>query len=329
LPERILIVGLGNIGRRHLTVVKEVLPDAGLVILRRPGGDLNGLSGVTLVHDIDAAGAAGIEAAIVANPAPMHVETALALARFGIHPLIEKPLSDGLDGIEELLRTCRRRRLVLQVGYCLRFHPSVRAMKEALDGGRIGRVLGVQAEVGSYLPDWRSGADYRQGVSARSGLGGGVLLELSHEIDLVRWLAGEISSVTALCGRRGDLEIDVEDSADLLLTFESGAVGNIHMDMLQRTAARTCKVIGTDGTLVWDGIKFTARLYRAETESWAVLYDGENDGRDLMYSEQFKHFLACVGSGDTPLVTGEDGRRAVEIVLAAKRSAREGRGVAP
>jgi len=108
-------------------------------------------------------------------------------------------------------------------------------------------------------------------VSARAALGGGALLELSHEIDYVRWLAGEVTAVAAAVGRLGNLEIDVEDSADLMLTFASGARGTVHLDMLQRPATRTCRIVGSEGTLAWDGIRHQVRVHRPGGDGWETL----------------------------------------------------------
>ncbi len=322
-PERLLIVGLGSIGRRHLAVARGLAPEMEVMALRRAGSESDGLAVVT---SLDEALDARPDAVIVANPAALHVATAQAFVKAGKHVLIEKPLSNRLDGIDELLELSHERGTVLQVGYCLRFHPSLIAMKKAVTEGRIGRVLSLRAEAGHYLPDWRPGADYRDGVSARRDLGGGALFELSHEIDLARWLVGEVVSVTSRCGRLSRLEIDTEDYADLLFDFASGACANVHLDMAQRNASRSCTLTGEDGTLHWDGVTYETRLFGAEAGAWEVLCEGNPDP-DIMYREQLRHFLDCISKGGAPSVTGGDGKRAVEIVLAAKHSSQAGRSI--
>jgi len=323
---KVLIIGLGSIGRRHLAAVHHARPDAELIVLRRAGG-LEGVSvpGVRVTHDMAEALDLGPDVAIVAGPASHHVEMAGILARAGVHLLIEKPLSNSLDGIDELLAVAAAGNLVVQVGYCLRFDAALKTLKQALDDGRIGRIIDLQAEVGQYLPDWRPDRDYRDTVSARAELGGGALLELSHEIDLARWLAGDIVSVAAVTGRVSDLDIDVEDTADLLVGFAGGAVGNLHLDMVQRTPVRTCKVVGSEGTLVWDGIARTTLLYETESAESDTLYASGEFDSDMMYHEQFRDFMICVETRARPRVTGEDGKRVVEIVEAARRSAKQGR----
>jgi len=310
-----------------LKVVQAVLPNVRLVVLRRPeskGAD-DVPCGVTVVRHLDEALVLRPDAAIIANPAPYHIATAQALAEAGMHLLIEKPLSVSLDGVEKLVSFCRTKSLVLQVAYCLRFSPSLAALKKLVERGDVGTVLSIEAEVGQYLPDWRPDQDYRQTVSAQAGLGGGALWELSHEIDLVRWIAGDVTTLQAEVKQAGDLEIDVEDTAKLNLTFSNGAEGEVRLDMLQRPAKRFCKVVGSQGCAIWNGIAGETKVMRAGEEEWTVIHVPGGDEPDAMYRQQFRHFIGCIEEGALPLVSGDDGKRVVELVLAAKRSAEQGK----
>ena len=159
-------------------------------------------------------------------------------------------------------------------------------------------------------------------------LGGGALMELCHEIDYVRWLVGEVLEVFARVGRVSDLEIDVDDIAELILEFETGAIGNIHLDMVQRAPTRTCRLIGTEGTLTWDGLTDWVAHYSSATRTWTDLFPAAAQDRNEMYVAELRHFLDCVRSGTTPLVDGIDGRRVLEIALAARQSSSERRAIA-
>jgi len=323
----ILIAGLGSIGRRHLAAVREILPESRLMVLRHQKTDAEEETGVTVIHDMKDALSEGVDLAIVSNPATSHIETAMALAEHGAHLLIEKPLSLDMTGVDILIQTCQRKGVVLQVGYCLRYNPSFKALRIALKEGLIGKPLSLQFVVGQYLPDWRPGVDYRDTVSAREDLGGGVLLELSHEIDLARWLMGEVVSVSAITGRQSSLHIDVEDTADILLEFDNGIIGNLHLDMVQRKPVRTCKVVGSRGSLEWDGIRHRTIMYDEDNVQQKVFNKDGGLDRDILMQEQLVDFLECIETKGKPLVSGEDGKRAVEIVLAAKLSSEEGRTI--
>lgn len=328
---RALLVGLGSIGSRHLANLKLIDPSGFVVVWRRRTPERSAgerpIAADRVVYTLEDALDTSPEVALITSPATQHIETALALARQGVHLFIEKPLSHSLEGVDELLNECRRRGLVLTVGYNFRFYPPLQAMRQALLDGRIGRPVTLRAEAGQYLPDWRPGRDYRQTVSARSDLGGGAVLELSHELDLARWLLGEVVAVSAHLARLSDLEIDVEDTAEILLQFANGAIGNVHLDMVQRVATRTCRIIGTEGTLTWDWTTHQVRLFSAQAGGWTELHPAQELDRNVMYIAELRHFLDCVIGQQTPAVTGEDGRRVLEIALAAKRAAAEGRTV--
>jgi predicted dehydrogenase len=252
---KVLIVGLGSIGLRHLANLRQLQTDAHITVCRTHSQSRNiPPEADSVVFNLDCALASKPTAAIVATPSAFHIATALDLAQEGTHLFIEKPLSHNLDGVDELLELCRRRHLVLFVGYVLRFQRSLQLLRSALQEGKIGRILSLRAEAGQFLPEWRPGSDYRKGVSGRRDLGGGAVLELSHELDYVPWLVGDVQSVSAQIGQLGDLEIDVEDMAEIVLRFRNGAIGSVHLDMLQRPATRTCRIVGTDGTVVWDGL---------------------------------------------------------------------------
>jgi len=327
-PTKFLIVGLGAIGRRHLDVLCGLEGGAQVTVLRRPtGSPADTPDGVRIVHDLDTALEGGIDAAIIASPAPRHVETAQRLAEAGVHVLVEKPLSDTLDGVDGLLETCRERGVVLQVGYCLRFLESQWAFHRALGSGRIGRVLSVEAEVGQYLPDWRPGRDYRQTVSARKALGGGALLELSHEIDYLLWHFGDLEEVKARMDQSGELEIDVEDTVEMMLTFKSGVLGRLHMDMISNPPHRRCQAEGDQGILVWDGMAMETRLFKAEGDAGEILSVADKAEKEDMYQRQFTHFLNCIETGTEPLVAGADGRNVLAVADAARRSAASGEAV--
>jgi predicted dehydrogenase len=321
---KVLIVGLGSIGTRHLTNIKLLSPTAEIVVLRRhssrDGDTPDGLETAHVVHSMDDALETCPDLAIVSNPASVHIQTAMSLAQADVDLFLEKPISDKMTGVDALLRECHERSLILMVGYNLRFCRPLQVLQRAVTDGRIGRVMRIRAEVGQFLPDWRPGADYRQGGSARRELGGGVVLELSHELDYVRWLGGDVRSVSAQLGHLSDLEIDVEDNAEIILEFESGIVGSVHLDMVERVPGRTCRVVGTEGTVVWDGSSNRVRQFLGSVGVWTDLHPAEMVDRNVMYLEEIEHFLECVRTRRRPLITGDDARDVLSIANAAKES---------
>lgn len=321
---RVLIVGLGSIGRRHLSNLRIIQPAAHIVVWHQhTKAKVVAESSVEEVYSLKDALVAKPDVALITNPAPLHIETGLSLAQQNIHLFIEKPLSSTMEGVNELINMCRRRSLTLMVGYNLRFYQPLKMMRQALIDGQIGRPLALRAEVGQYLPDWRPDQDYRESVSAKHALGGGAILELSHELDYVRWLLGEVKTVRARVGRLSDLEIDVEDTVESVLEFKNGAIGSVHLDMVQRPAIRTCRIIGTRGTLMWDGLQHHVQLFSSANNSWTDLHPARKVDRNEMYVAELRHFFDCVRDSKIPLIDGEEGRRVLEIALAIKESSQE------
>ncbi len=329
--ERYLLVSLGSIGRRHLRNLRQLRPEATIAVLRQQAriDDVALPEGANvLFRDIEEAIAFAPAAAIIAGPASAHIPIALRLAVGGVHLFLEKPISDSSDEVESLIDLCRTRELTLMVGYNLRFLPSLNQAKQCLESGLIGDVRMVRAEVGQYLPDWRPGIDYRQSVSARAELGGGVLLELSHELDYLYWFFGIPDFVTARGGRYGDLEIDVEDTVELVMEYACPArLVSVHLDMIQRAPTRQCRFVGTEGTLLWDGLTDRIDLFQAGAGSWETIATQRFEDRNQMYIEELAHFLRCVAQGGQPLINGRNGLDVLSVIQAAKTSMAMSRSV--
>jgi len=328
---KVLVVGLGSIGRRHVRNIKAACEDCVIAVLRQHSkdrnlGDIAGMVSDVFFSEKDAV-CWGPDAVVISNPAPFHISTADVFARHNCHLFIEKPLSVSLKGVDELLCECNSRRLIVMVGYVLRFLSPLQLVKDVLDKGKIGRPLSIYVSVGRFLPEWRPGTDYRKNVSARRDLGGGPVFELSHEIDYARWLIDEVISVSAIIDKVSKLEIDVEDIAEITLRFSNNAIGHVHMDMLDRAGNRGCRIVGEEATLIWNwqNGRHSLQLFSSKSDDWEQLWTPDSIDYNAMFIEQFRHFFNCINTHTEPIVSGNEARRVLEIILAAKRSAEEGR----
>ena len=322
--DRILIVGLGSIGQRHLHLARELFPKADIRVLRhRPPNDLLGDCNGFL-YELDEAILFAPQIAVIANPAPFHLSIAQIMAEQGTHLLVEKPLSSSLEGVTHLMDICRQKKVVLALGYNLRFLESLKELKKLLIEKIIGQALSVRCEIGQYLPLWRPESDYRKSVSAQRDLGGGVLLELSHELDYLRWIFGDVSWVNATLSQQSSLEIDVEDSAFLTLGFHPSAeghqlIGALNLDFIRRDTTRICVVIGEKGTLRWDGVTGKIFLYKAQGDCWEEIFSGQQD-RNESYKSEWENFISAIEKNYPPLVEAYDGMKVLEIIEAARMS---------
>jgi predicted dehydrogenase len=252
--QRALVVGYGSIARRHLDNLRA-LDAAREYIVLRPGGRPDAApAGVRFVSTLRDALAAAPELAVVASPSAAHIESLVPLLQAGVPCYVEKPAVTSLADVERLraLMDARGARPVTLMGCNLRFLPSLRRVRDLVREGAIGQPVRATFQAGQWLPDWRPGRDYRASYSAKVSAGGGVILDLIHEIDAARWIFGEFDQVRALQGRFSSLEIDAEDTACLLLGRKGGPLVSIGLDYVSRQRVRRYEIVGDEGTLSLD-----------------------------------------------------------------------------
>ena len=320
------IVGLGSIGRRHLRLLKNIRPNIEVTLVRSGKGQEYPEEGLAArsVSTIERAIDAGIQAAIISSPSTLHLQQAEQLGKAGVHFLVEKPLSHHSKGVDKFLKEFPEMGIVGLTGYVFRYDQAARGFSEMLNAGAPGHLLHARVECGSYLPDWRPNQDYRSSVSAKSELGGGALLELSHELDYVHWFFGEPESVYAHLHNSGTLGVKPEESVELVLTNKIGLPISVHLDFNRRHITRYCSVHGTAGTLIWDATQKEVNWLPVEGKSEVMSFDY---GPDDMYLRQLVHFMDCIENGTDPVVSLEDGGMVLRLVDAARRSHQTGRKV--
>ena len=257
-----LVIGTGGIARRHMENLRTVFPNGEIGCVSVTGRNLErtDVNANVCFSNLEKGIFWGPELAIIASPATHHLDQAKKLVENKIPVLIEKPLCAQIsDNIDEIKFLSENHQFV-EIGYNLRFLSSSIKMKEILTEQIIGKILHIQVDTGQFLPSWRPEKNYRETVSAQKSLGGGVLLELSHELDYLNWLFGDFKSVFCSLRTTNELDVDVEDMADLLLSSSEGLQINVHLDFLRKKANRICRIIGTEGTLLWDLIADEIKL---------------------------------------------------------------------
>ena len=281
--------------------------------------DLNGT-----LNNIDEAIKFNPDFAVIASPSSNHIEVSTKFAINKIHLFVEKPLSNKSDNVEDFLYLCKKNKILLQVGYNLRYAKSLKFFKKMLQDNIIGKIYSIRCDVGQYLPNWRTDKNYSKLVSAKKDLGGGVLLELSHELDYIRWIFGEIEWVTAYVNKLSDLDIDVEDTAHITLGIKKldntdNKVVNLNMDFYRHDVTRKCLVIGKNGSLKWDFIKGIVQNFDKNKNKWITLYKTKNE-IDETYINQWKDFIININSKKYPLTSGKDGLKVLRTIEAIKTS---------
>jgi predicted dehydrogenase len=329
VPLRALIVGLGSIGRRHARNW-AALGLGPVAVCRQTGTSQPEPLGINAQEfsNLDHAFAERPDVVIVTNPTSLHVQTACQAVQAGAHVFVEKPIGHALDGVADLLNEAKDRQKTIMVGYNLRFHPGLARLRELLQQGAVGRPVSARAEAAEYLPDWHPWEDYRASYSGRADLGGGALLTFSHELDSLCWVLGAPARVAAMATHASSLEIDTEDTADLVLQFPDGPLATVHVDYLRRPPSRSLEIVGEEGVLRWEYAENRVLRYAPDTRQWRVEEGDRRFQRNDMYLAELEHFARCVrGEVERPLIDGAQGAAVLAIALAAKRSSADGRAV--
>lgn len=288
---RAAVIGLGNIAKRHRSNLKQMFPEVAIITMSASGRLPSELvcNSDCIASNIQSIIDYNVDMAIIASPASFHSMHAIPLIEAGIPVLIEKPVSTSIEDAKAIVKAKNEYQVNAGVGYCLKYLSSALFVKKFIESGRAGKTLNANIEIGQYLPDWRPNTDYKQSVSAVKSLGGGALFELSHEIDYAQWLFGKLSVEHAVIRNTGELDIDVEDVADILATSQSGCVVSLHLDFLQRQASRKCKIIFSRGALVWDLIK--NQVLWADETGESVLFSDELWDKNKMYLNMLSDFI--------------------------------------
>jgi predicted dehydrogenase len=323
---RFLIAGLGSIGRRHLRHLVS-LGQKDILLYRTHQSTIpdEELSSYPVETDLKAALAHKPDAVIVSNPTALHLDIAIPAAEAGCHILLEKPISNDLDRLDELQDIVEKKSVNVLIGFQFRYHPGLRKIKEFLSNEEIGRPISFRAHWGEYLPDWHPWEDYRASYSARKNLGGGVILTLTHPLDYLRWILGDVESLWAFSGQLSDLELEVEDTAEIGLRFTNGVIGSLHLDYNQRPPRHQLEIVSTGGTIRWDNAGTVLEVYSAQKQALEIYPLPAGFERDHLFRVQMEHFLKVVEDKETPICSLQDGIRALELALAAHQSAEDGR----
>jgi predicted dehydrogenase len=323
---KVLVIGGGSIGKRHLRNALALGAEVVGVVEVKPERrqEVEQIAGRSVASDSieEAVRRARPDAAVIGTPTGHHRAAAELLMARDIPFLIEKPLTRTLAEARALLEQAGDRDLVVLVGYTYRFWPPLQRVKRLLDAGAVGDVLGVRIEFSEYLPDWHPWEDYRRWFMASAEQGGGALLDESHTLDLLRWFCGEVRSVAAVVDTSGALEITSDDRVALIARMESGAVAEVHMDLLGRAPRKNLVITGSTGTILWDFHLNRVEVYEAEPGVWTV-YPFKNDRND-MFVEELRHFFECVEGKADPRVPLLDGARTMALLEAVRDAAARG-----
>lgn len=308
----ILVLGAGSIGARHAQNLRTC---GARVFVADPDRDrARAVEGATCVpYSLDGLGR--YDGIVVASPTREHSHQAAAALAEGCHVLVEKPLAITMEDAANIMAAGGDR---VMVGFNLRFHRPMQRFASLLRSERVGTPRHARLWFGYWLPDWRPSIDYRVSYSARARLGGGILMDAIHELDIAIWLFGDrLKTVGSIIDKLGTLEIDVEDTVVALLRRDDGLVVTVSLDYLSRRYRRGVEVVGEHATIRLDWSRHVLEVENAA----GVVSELADDDLGVSYEKEAAHFLAWIRGETVPPVDALGGAASVRLVDDIRRAA--------
>lgn len=321
---KFLGIGLGSVGQRHFNNFNNLYKGE-LLAYRERGGSTQFVNNdiFKTYYSLKKAFDQKPDAVLITNPTSMHIPYAIEAAKEGCHLFIEKPVSHNMDGVNELIKIVDKNDLVTLIGCNLRFHQSVKIMKKLIEEKKIGDIISARAQFSTYMPEWHPWEDYRDSYTTKEYLGGGVILTQIHELDYFYWLFGDVKRIMCYSGKDSSLEMDVEDNAEIIINFKNNIIGQIHLDFYSRPYRRDCEIIGEKGSIYWDFSSNKIELYDIEKKKWETVLNNKAYDFNQTYIDEIKHFVNCIEHKEKSINNVKEGKRVLEIAIAAKKSSKE------
>lgn len=309
----ILIIGFGSIGRRHVNNILKITTSKVVIFTQRKNISSNEINNyqinkkrIIINSDIDTCLKESPYVAFITNETRYHIKHAIKLAKMKIHLFIEKPLSDSTNKIDVLKNITTKNELQVMIGCNFRFYPPVQKIKNLVTKNIIGRIISVQCENSSYLPDWHPNENYVNSYAARKNLGGGVTLTQIHELDYLLWIFGEISISKSFVGKFSDLEVTSDDMCTAILQLKNGIFVELHLDYFSKPYHKRLKIRGTKGTLYWNSDENKVKFFNIKNKTWKIIpiknnYSLTSKHVNQMYVDELEYFLKCILQKKTPM----------------------------
>ena len=294
----VAVVGAGSIGSRHQRILKQLGHQVSVVSANSPNADFKSLS--------DALERQSFDYVVIASQTSQHFHDFSTLIRnkFKGRVLIEKPLFEKSHRLKSNLFS------FAAVGYNLHFHPAIIWLKKTLP--KLGQLSSANFYVGQHLPTWRPDTDYRSSSSAQDSSGGGVLRDLSHELDLAQHLFGDWQRLTAIGGKFSNLEITTDDTFSILMSATKCNVVSVHLNYLDQIKQRNLTINGNNGTISVDLVGNNAKFNDLEVKFSVSADDSYN-----------AQHLAVIANDSQNICKLSDALKVVDTIEAIETSAKK------
>lgn len=331
---KVLFVGLGSIGQRHLSNFKTIVGDAvSISVYRKTNHNVLIQNGTGLAMDslkeyfgfrqfdnLDSALNECPDIVFITNPTSEHMEVALKAAQRGCNLFIEKPLSNTLNGIDNLKKEVDDKKLTAMIGYQSRFNPCYRLVYKILSERQYGNVISASFEWGTYLPNHHSYEDYQKGYAATKNLGGGAVLGLIHDIDIICSFWGQPKTIFAIGGKLSSLEMDAEDTVSALLGFQQDKrifPVTLYLSYAQTKEIRIFRIQLDYGTIICNMLTNMVQVFD-ENGKCIINKSYSELNRNDLFLEEIKEMISAVKEKRQPVVSLSDGIESLKLAMKIK-----------
>lgn len=327
---KFLIVGLGSMGKRRIRNLQNL--NAGEII----GFDLREDKRkeaeerykIKTFEDFEKAMAEDPDALIISTSPDLHMKYAMIAAKENKHFFTEASVVD--EGMEELIKLIKDKNIVAAPSCTMRFHPAIKKIKELVEERAVGRPLVFTHHSGQYLPDWHPWEDYRKFYVAKRETGAAREI-VPFELMWLTWLLGDVEEVCCIKGKVSELDVDIDDTYQVLLKFKNGVFGHLLVDVIARAPVRFFRLLCDEGTIEWSWIPNVIRVFRASDKKWEEhpVDEGppekEYIAGERMYIEEMEHFVRAIQRKEKYPYTFEEDLKILKILQAAERSSDSGK----
>jgi len=295
----VLFCGLGSIGQRHLKIFRtlgvnriDAYKSGNATLKIEPGNQPD-----YTFQSLEKALSQKPQAVIITNPTSHHLKTALASLQSNAHILIEKPISNTLNGLNELIKLAKKNNLVIAIGCNFRFHPFIQSLKKIIDDKILGKPLLSRAHFGAWLPGWHPWEDYKISYAARKELGGGAVLTHIHEIDYLIWLFGQAKKNVGLSLDFSVLDTTVDEISTGIIKHDSGILSTVSLSLCQKIQSRTLEVFFDDGIVTIDFIKEKMIYQKSGKKEQSIVLPDSFSFNDTYLSQNIA-FMNAIADGN-------------------------------
>ena len=302
----VLIIGYGSIAKKHVDALSSLNTNLKIWALRYNKSS-KAIEGVISIYNYEEI-PKKIDFAIVSNPTSKHIYAINKLVPLKIPLFIEKPAFSSLRGTTDLLAQLKEKKILSYVACNLRFHPCIKHLKNKVEQETL-KINEINIYCGSYLPSWRPEKDFKQSYSADSAMGGGVHLDLFHELDYATWIFGKPNKVLCTKRKASTLNIESVDYANYLLEYDTFTT-SIILNYYRKDSKRTIEILLEDETLKIDLLKCNISNSNEE-----ILYEIKNFNILATYKMQMKFFLDVLKEKTRPMNTLAESLEILKIAL--------------